>query len=159
MQDVNLFDNEVSKYDVTGIPLHCIKTKNDGSSYIKYYNFQSANKFDNLPKGITEVGNAYSDINQVEYYFSLINGNSLIDLAQAFDMACPISGALFDDFVKSFDNWRLDLITNSETSPVIASIKFDENEVAYLMKLYRGNYTPTDEEIESAKEYWKSVPS
>ena len=158
-QDINLSDDEISEYDMSGVPLHCKKTKNDGSTCLKYYNFQSANKFDNLPNGIKEIGWADYDTNQAEYYFSLTNGNSLIDLAKAFDMVCPISGILFDDFDKSFESWRLELATVGESKPVVASIKFDENEVACLMKLYRGNYTPTDEEIESAKEYWKSVPS
>jgi hypothetical protein len=95
-----------------------------------------------------------------ELYFWLQTANDLDRLVLFYGLDAPIVGDTRQAFNSDFSDWGLRLAyQNKIANPVIASVKFDSNNVAYMLKLYRGNYIPTDLEIQEAKDYWSNVPS
>jgi Leucine-rich repeat (LRR) protein len=86
-----------------------------------------------------------------EKYFSLENPLGLEELSINYALPMPVTGALLDDFTTNFKDW----VMSSAPGIILASVKFDVNNNPILLKLYRGNYTPTDLEIQEAKAYWE----
>lgn len=113
--------------------------------------------------GITVIGTAQTVIDtgiKTERYFSLNNPAALNLLAEIYNLTPPLRSADLDSLVADFNGWSLTNVCSAGVcGPVVASVKFDEDGKPYMLKMYRGNYTPTDLEIQEAKAYWSNVPS
>jgi hypothetical protein len=94
-----------------------------------------------------------------EVYYYLSNADDLVKLSDIYSLSHPLSNAERQDFEANFQGWRLNTFTFKKVDyPVVASVKIDRSGVAYLLKLYRGNYIPTEQEIANSKAYWAGNP-
>ncbi len=166
-QMLNLNDGSISSYNFSsnGISEESIKKQVDGTLKIKKYNITTSCAF-GIP---TEIISKVSKVigvgkidNFTEIYYGIFVASEIDDIAQEFSLSPPVSSALVDDswkinYASEITN-KLGLTSKSSLEVKVLSVVFNDMNVATRIKMYRGNYTPTEEEINTAKLYWAENP-
>jgi len=148
---INLESGVISTYSFD--IFHSTKSSDNSIVNTKYYK----NEYQ-VEDGIKVIGSASSE-DETEKYYSILNIDQLSELSNKYGLPLPISTNQMKSLEDSFSDWHMEMLFGGVSDPVIASVKFNLNNSPTMLKLYRGNYTPTDEEIQKAKEYWENVPS
>lgn len=150
--EINLKDGVTSRYDV----FHSYKVEANGSKYEKSYKLLAHNL---IVEDARQIGEGYSKYGK-ELYLHLFAHEALQKVANKYSLPMPILGDNFTDFKNNFNDWAMTNTTYENIRfPIICSIKFNDNNEPVMLKIYRGNYEPTDTEIQEAKDYWSNVPS
>ena len=150
----NLLDETTSTYDFSGITKTSTKLSSDMNVKVKSYVWtEPALTRDYESNSVKKVVGGYID-NESESYFVILSPEGVQELATNYSLPMPINGDDFVNLMSSFESWGLNAAVDGYVNPVVASVKFDANESPYMLKLYRGNYNPSQEEINNSKLHW-----
>lgn len=152
----NLINGISSTYDFGGATKTSSKISSDLSVKVKTYVWtEDALDKDYESENVEKVVGGYID-NESESYFVIHSAVGVQELADHYSLPMPVINDDYSDFVANFDSWGMAAKVKGYVNPVVASVKFDANDSATMLKLYRGNYTPTEDEINLSKAHWLS---
>jgi hypothetical protein len=148
-KSLNLMNGIISTYDMSGANMSSIKSDGEARKIKKYIWAEPIYKdVDMSDLAIIKVAGSYID-EERESYYSVNNISDIERLAKFMNLPMPIGRDLDISF---FGLNHVSVKTGN--NPIIASVKYNAVNEPFMLKLYRGNYSPTEQEIADAKAYW-----
>ena len=155
---VNLKDGTISEYILGEQGLESVKTfKSSEGQVSKHYD--TSLLFEEVAVEGVQVIVQSTLSDYIEKYFWLESPADLISLSNHYSLPMPINSAMFADFSVNTTDYNSHVSHADCVNPLMASVKFDLDGNATMLKMYKGSHSPEDDEIQASKAYWNNVGS